>query len=210
MERLPEIKGVDAVITDPPYNFSTSSNGNKHEYLSDLTNTAFFFKEVIKLCLNTFPSAGGTYWQFLNWKTVGTLQKAVNDLRLTITSLLVWDKEVLGLSSTVSLRPTYELVMLLCVGSAGIKNRSLPDLWRVPYRLTDRLHPAQKPLALMNKLVNATSGEVILDPFMGSGTTGVACVNAGRRFIGIELDEGYFDAACRRIEDALKQRLLPF
>ena len=68
----------------------------------------------------------------------------------------------------------------------------------------DRQHPTQKPLAVMSWCVGWTSGEV-LDPFMGSGTTGVACAKLGRKFIGIEIDEGYFDIACKRIEDAYKQ-----
>lgn len=66
-------------------------------------------------------------------------------------------------------------------------------------------HPTQKPLQLMAWCIGLTRGRTILDPFMGSGTTGVACVKAGRRFIGIELDERYFDTACRRIEEAYAQ-----
>ena len=65
-------------------------------------------------------------------------------------------------------------------------------------------HPSQKPIALLTEVVSRTSGSV-LDPFMGSGTTGVACVNLDRKFIGIEIDEGYFDIACRRIQEAYKQ-----
>lgn len=68
-------------------------------------------------------------------------------------------------------------------------------------------HPTQKPQALMADLVDLFSnfGQTVLDPFMGSGTTGVACVKLGRRFIGIERDPKYFDIACRRIEEASKQ-----
>lgn len=66
------------------------------------------------------------------------------------------------------------------------------------------LHPTQKPLALMRRLLLPEFG-VTLDPFMGSGTTGVACVKLGRKFIGIEIDEGYFDIACKRIEEAYRQ-----
>jgi DNA modification methylase len=68
----------------------------------------------------------------------------------------------------------------------------------------DRLHPTQKPVAVMAWSVAKTSGTV-LDPFMGSGTTGVACANLGRIFIGIEREPTYFDIACRRIEQAYEQ-----
>jgi len=57
----------------------------------------------------------------------------------------------------------------------------------------------------LREIVKETPGEIVIDPFMGSGTTGVAAVEYGRRFVGIELDEQWFDIACRRIEDAYKQ-----
>lgn len=70
----------------------------------------------------------------------------------------------------------------------------------------DRVHPTQKPVSLMEWCLSFVAKAVsILDPFMGSGTTGVAAVQMGRRFIGIERDPGYFDIACRRIEQAQRQ-----
>jgi site-specific DNA-methyltransferase (adenine-specific) len=71
-------------------------------------------------------------------------------------------------------------------------------------------HPNEKPLALMKKLVDLFTqpGELVCDPYMGSGTTGVACLSHGRRFIGIERDPRYFDMACRRIEDEARQSRL--
>lgn len=68
-------------------------------------------------------------------------------------------------------------------------------------------HPTQKPVPLLSEIVHLFSfqGDLVCDPFMGSGTTGVACVKLGRRFIGIEIDEGYFDIACRRIREAYAQ-----
>ena len=69
-----------------------------------------------------------------------------------------------------------------------------------------RSHPTEKPVGLMCWCVErVTPADIILDPFMGSGTTGVACANLGRKFIGIEIDPGYFDIACRRIEEAYRQ-----
>jgi len=68
-------------------------------------------------------------------------------------------------------------------------------------------HPTEKPVALLSEIISDFSqcGQIILDPFMGSGTTGVAAVKLGRKFIGVEIDEGYFDIACRRISDQLKR-----
>ena len=70
-----------------------------------------------------------------------------------------------------------------------------------------RLHPTQKPVALLEYLIRTytNEGETVLDNVMGSGSTGVACVNTGRNFIGMELDPGYFEVAQKRIEEAQRQ-----
>ena len=74
----------------------------------------------------------------------------------------------------------------------------------------ERSHPTQKPVSLMKWCLDfLPDAQTILDPFMGSGTTGVACANLGRRFIGIEIEPRYFDIACRRIRDAYAQPRLP-
>lgn len=70
---------------------------------------------------------------------------------------------------------------------------------------TAKRHPTEKPVPLMDVLLRVTDAASILDPFMGSGTTGVAAVKLGRKFTGIEIDPGYFDIACRRIEAALRE-----
>jgi len=94
------------------------------------------------------------------------------------------------------------------------KLRTMPEL-RVPSSVqrfntacgADKFHPTQKPVALMEYMIRTytNEGEVVLDNCMGSGTTGVACANTGRRFIGIELEPKYFDIACKRIEQAQKK-----
>lgn len=72
-------------------------------------------------------------------------------------------------------------------------------------REKERLHPTQKPVELMKWCLGFLSADPVLDPFLGSGSTLVACAQTGRKGIGIELDEGYFEIACKRIEDAYKQ-----
>ena len=69
-------------------------------------------------------------------------------------------------------------------------------------------HPTQKPTKLMEWCIDKIEGETIIDPFMGSGSTGVACVNLKKHFVGIEREQKYFDIACKRIEDAQRQQHL--
>lgn len=71
-----------------------------------------------------------------------------------------------------------------------------------------KYHPTQKPLALMQWCLKWTDARTVLDPFMGAGTTGVACAQMGRKFVGIEVNQRYFDFACKRIEEAYKQPAL--
>ena len=91
----------------------------------------------------------------------------------------------------------------------GRAPRQIVDVFRAPITPDPALggHPCPKPVGWATALVDALSaeGETILDPFMGSGTTGVACVKLGRKFIGIEIDPGYFDIACKRISEAYRQ-----
>lgn len=75
-----------------------------------------------------------------------------------------------------------------------------------------RQHPSQKPVELMRwclETVRIGTGKTVLDPYMGSGTTGVAAVTSGRKFVGIEIDPDYFEIACQRIEEAQRQQELP-
>jgi DNA modification methylase len=90
-----------------------------------------------------------------------------------------------------------------------VSPKSVIDFPSVPNANGGKLHPTQKPVALMEYLIRTYTheGEVVLDPTMGSGTTGVACVNTGRKFIGIERDAGYFAIAQRRIADAMPSLL---
>ena len=77
---------------------------------------------------------------------------------------------------------------------------------RVQINKDGSVHPTQKPIYVMERCLNLLlDAKSILDPFMGSGTTGVACMNLGRKFIGIEIEPKYFDIACERIEQAQKQ-----
>ncbi len=93
-----------------------------------------------------------------------------------------------------------------CHGGAGkvsINVSGLGDVWQMKPERSD--HPAPFPLDLPAKVLEATAGGTVLDPFMGSGTTGVAALRAGRPFVGIEIEPKFFDMACRRIEAEARQ-----
>ena len=203
---------VDAVIADPPYMINTKSDGGgKLSPWADRVNGAFWYAQWIRECYRLLPDTG-CLWTFLNWRSFVTFQKAADDARWAIESVLVWDKDWIGPGGVRGLRPAYELVALLAKPDFAIKNRGLRDIQCFPWSSTKpNGHPAEKPVRLMQWLVRhatPTSG-VVLDPFMGSGTTGVACQLEGRRFVGVELDPQYFAIAERRIANARPPLLLP-
>lgn len=101
------------------------------------------------------------------------------------------------------MRPSYEMVALWCMPKFSIKDRGIPDVQRFKWSsFKPNDHPAEKPVDLMRFCVEhgSTTGGLVFDPFMGSGTTGAAAIDLGRRFVGCELDEEHFKAAKGRIE----------
>ena len=107
-------------------------------------------------------------------------------------------------------KPDHEEIYV--IGKGWIGSRDCGSVLRVPpvqsMAKNGRVHPTQKPVKLLELLIKKTPPTIVLDAFMGSGTTGVACANLGRKFIGIEIERKYFDIACERIDAAYSQRRL--
>lgn len=122
---------------------------------------------------------------------------------IKLRQIIVWNRPG-GLNYTeVAFVPTYEWIMVLAKESFRLRSKGVSgmgDAWRMTP--ADNPHPAPFPIELPLRCLEAVDGEVILDPFMGSGTTIVAAVQMGRKAIGIEIDSQYFDIACKRISDA--------
>jgi site-specific DNA-methyltransferase (adenine-specific) len=201
MEILPSIE-ADACVTDPPYGIghpadsSRFSGGNTARGVGSIhapitgddkpfnPTHLLGFKEVIVWGANNFPQhlqPGTTLvWIKRNDHALGSF---LSD------GEVAWKKGGCGVYA-------YKRVM------AG-STRAL-EWTGDPY--APSAHPTQKPIGLMEWCVKRhTAGAVVVDPYMGSGTTGVACMHLRRSFIGVEIEPTYFDIACRRIEDAQRQ-----
>lgn len=204
LEILDVLPKVSAVITDPPYMINTKSDRNgKLNPWSDYCNGAHWYTAWLQKCREHLKP-DGCLWTFLNWRSFVTFQKSSCDLGWPIESVLVWDKEWIGPGGLKGLRPSYELVALFAMPEFHIPNRGLADIQSFKWSSTKpHGHPAEKPEALMRWIIeNSTKeGDTVLDPFMGSGTTGAAAISAGRHFIGVEQDEYWYNAAKERIEE---------
>ncbi len=203
MEIMPQVGKANLVVTDPPYNFTTASAGSgKLNPWSDLCNPAYWFSAWHKIAMEKLFSAQGAMWHFCNWRTIPTITKAVFDNGFQIESLLVWDKDWIGPGGQRGLRPSYELVALICHDKFRIKDRSLYDIQKFPWSTAKPHHPAEKPVELMKWLIEKSTieNETILDPFMGSGSTLRAAKDLHRKAIGIEAQERYCEIAVNRLK----------
>ncbi|MFA5165414.1 MAG: DNA methyltransferase [Candidatus Omnitrophota bacterium] len=193
---LPTLGHIDAVITDPPYGIewnAQKSNLPNSQVFDNIRNDAggLDIRSILSMqCLVIAFGANCYPWQLPSrgrW--------------------ICWDKRV-NENADRMLGSPFELAWTN-------KDHGFDRMYRVMHggvvnadgRKEVRVHPTQKPVRLFKRILQdyTKAGDIILDPFLGSGTTGIACAEMGRKFIGIEIDEGYFDIACKRIRDAYKQ-----
>lgn len=119
-----------------------------------------------------------------------------------IKALLTWEKGTTGMGDlSIPWFPNTEEIYVIGEGWQGTRTSSV-----LRYYVRNEYHPTEKPVSLMRHLIARCAAGRIVDPFMGSGSTGVAAVLEGRSFVGVEIDPSYFEIACRRIDEAQRQR----
>jgi DNA modification methylase len=211
---------VDVIITDPPYNVSRKNNFNtlkdkngrikynsidfgKWDKNHNLTD---WFDKADKLL-----KKGGNVIVFCDWKDVSLFVNYFKNKKYLVKNMIQWIKPNSAPKNRDRLYiVNYEVAIWVTKGKGWTFNRidekRQLSQFIYPFVLGKEktIHPTQKPISLMKDLIRIHTNEndIVLDPFMGSGTTGVACKNLNRKFIGIELDEKYFEIAKERIEES--------
>lgn len=188
LEVLPTLGHFGACVTDPPYGIADKWKGgssDKHGWGKAKTQSALRNK----------------------WDAQPLDEHAISIILEAATEVIIWGGNYFPLPPSrcwlVWSKP--ERNFTLAEAELAWTNRdNVVRVIDAPRSDTGREHPTQKPVEVMRWCVEKTKGSVV-DPFMGSGTTGVAAVKLGRRFTGIEIDPGYFSIACRRIEAALRE-----
>lgn len=191
---------VNLVLTDPPYSSPVKNAYGREtvKRLSDLSLQEAYFR-TLKAEFERVLADGGGVAIFCDEAYYAVLYGVFYDWRNE--SMIVWDKGRLGMGRPV--RRCHELVFIASPGRTTLSTdrySHIPSVVRcAPVK---EHHPAEKPVELLDRIVSCLSepGGVVLDPFMGSGSTGVACARAGRSFYGIELDRGYYEMARTRVE----------
>lgn len=201
LEILPTLGGVDAVVTDPPYGISYASNRIAK------TTTASWIKSTISSDNDTSARDAVLSWAgHRSWLVFGTWRTKKPE---GVRGVLIWDKGPASGMGDLSFpwKGSWEEIYVGGKDWSGHRSEGvLKGHWVVTRASMGRTHPNEKPVSLLTELMSKLPNRsAIVDPFMGSGTTGVACMNLGRKFIGIEIEPKYFDIACSRIEDAQRQ-----
>lgn len=199
LEILPELEPVDLVLTDPPYGVkrdrgfggATGFAGKgaaiaRREY-PDSWDSAIPLPEVFELLLDKAPLSlifGGNYFAHILPQS---------------THWIVWDKKntmpTFGDAELIWTNSTRKSIKIVTFEYNGLIGKE-----------TARVHPTQKPMLLIANLIEQyLKGQVVLDPYFGSGTTGVACEELNRKWIGIEISEKYCEIAAKRIEHETQQ-----
>ena len=201
---------VDMVITDPLYGMGFQSNrskrGPRHK---KIVSDDSVDPRWIKPCYDLMAGDGGLI-MFCDWKTSCEWRYHLEKAGFKVVSQAIWDREHHGMGDlTGAFAPMHDVIWYATKGRRTWKNGRPKSVLRHkrPSPSADNGHPTCKPVGLMEDLCRYTGRGLVLDPFMGSGTTGVACVNTGRKFIGIEMDAKYFEIAQRRIEAAKQENI---
>ena len=198
---------IDLVVTDPPYEVITGgrNGGVKGKPSGILTENKQLMKSIPKAdlwlseCFRVMKD-GTHIYIMINTLNLTNYLNIINDVGFKLHNLLVWNK-----NNTTPNRwymKNCEYVIFARKGFAKpINNPSSQTVHNFDNIIGNKKHPTEKPVDLMKLYVENSSqvGDTVLDPFMGSGSTGVACKELGRNFIGVELDKHYFDIATKRI-----------
>lgn len=193
-EILPTLQNIDSVVTDPPYGMSFQSNFRLVKHLKIANDeTPELANEVINWAIE---NANHSIYAFGRWDNLYNYPKP--------KSLITWVKNNWSMGDLKHEHARQTEVAFFYNG----KNHNFPKKRPTDVvnfaRTNNENHPTEKPVGLMEIFIDWTDG-IVLDPFMGSGTTGVACAKMGRPFIGIEKEAKYFDIACERIEKIYSQ-----
>jgi DNA modification methylase len=212
-EILPTLGKVDLIVSDLPYKLESGGNttgemGGKfdksqYDNSGNITNCDIEFDEIMPL-LAPLLDQGHAYFM-VNNRHVASVENAALSAGFRFHNWLVWDKST-GTPNRWYMK-NCEFTLFVFRGAAKYINDCGSRQLIKCQNVISGVHENQKPVGLMAHYIQNSSmiGDVVLDPFMGSGTTGVAALQAGRKFIGIEIDAEHFEVACSRLDKALSQ-----
>jgi len=213
LERMKEIpdKSIDLIVTDPPYliNYKTNRRKDKtHKFCTEINgdNDEELIRNYMAECFRILKDNSAMYC-FCSAKTLNTFTSISKSSGFKLKNTIIWVKNSWTAGDLkAQFGQQYEPLLLLNKGRKEFTGKRLTDVWMFN-RVSGKslVHQNQKPVGLIEQCIlkHSNEGDVVFDGFLGSGTTGVACINTKRNFIGIEKDDKYFEIAKKRIEEHL-------
>ena len=194
-------ESVDMILTDPPYgmNFQSSHRKTKYEKIKGDSNLDWLDDFVNEIYRVSKPNT--SHYVFCSFHHIDKFKQAI-EKKFKVKNILTWVKNNTSMGDLKGdFAPKTEFIIFFHKGRRLINGKRDPNVLEFK-KTRNELHPTQKPVDMTEYLIGKFSdeGDVILDPFMGSGTTAIACLNTNRNFIGFELDKGYFDIANERVD----------
>lgn len=228
MRKIPD-SCLDLVVTSPPYNLKNSTgNGMKDGRGGKWSNAALmkgyshhedtmphdkyveWQRECLTEMMRLIKDDGAIFYNH-KWRVQDGLLQDRHDIvqGFPVRQIIIWRRKG-GINFNAGyFLPTYEVIYLIAKPKFKLapKSNSLGDVWEFAQEFNNP-HPAPFPIPLIERIIGSTNAKIVLDPFMGSGTTAIAAQNLGRHYIGIELSPEYCDMARKRIKEHSKLKKL--
>lgn len=230
LKEIPD-ESVDLAVTSPPYNLKNSTGNGMKDGRGGKWSSAALLKgyanyddnmphdeyakwqrEVLTQVLRVLKPEGAFFYNH-KWRVQCGLIQDRQDIvsGFPVRQIIIWQRAG-GINFNPGyFLPTYEVIYMIAKPKFKLapKANALGDIWSLPQEMNNA-HPAPFPVSLVDRIMQSTHGKIVLDPFMGSGTTAIAAKKAGRNFIGIDISQDYCDLAAERLNGFLKKGVDPF
>lgn len=230
MQQIPD-GSIDLVITSPPYNLKNSTGNGMKDGRGGKWSTAALLngyedhgdnmphneyvawqRKCLKEMLRVTKDTGAIFYNH-KWRVQDGLLQDRHDIveGFPVRQIIIWKRKG-GINFNPGyFLPTYEVIYLIAKPKFRLvpKANALGDVWEFNQEMNNA-HPAPFPVKLIERIIDSTDARVILDPFIGSGTTAIAAINLERKYIGIDISKKYLDMADKRIKTYKPQKTIAF
>lgn len=224
LENIKQIpsQSIDLIVTSPPYNLRNTTGGSKYnddsgkwkngivkkgynEYQDDMPHDEYvkWQRECLSEMMRVLKDDGAIFYNH-KWRVQNGLMQDRHDIidGFPLRQIIIWQRSG-GMNFNKSyFLPTYEVIYMIAKKKFILADKANRhgDIWKITQEKKSK-HPAPFPLELADRIISSTNAKLVLDPFMGSGTTAIACKKLNREYIGIELSDEYIKMANERIEN---------